>query len=65
VKYVDLLSPPEVKLEDTRYVAIGASFGAGQSHRLTSGGKAESGVVHDLKQAGSGTFRVAQERAEH
>ena len=26
VKYVDLLSPPEVKLEDTRYVAIGASF---------------------------------------
>jgi len=26
VKYVDLLSPPEVKLEETRYVAIGASF---------------------------------------
>jgi len=26
VKYVDLFSPPEVKLEDTRYVAIGASF---------------------------------------
>ena len=26
VEYVDLLSPPEVKLEDTRYVAIGASF---------------------------------------
>ncbi len=26
VKYVDLLSPPEVNLEDTRYVALGASF---------------------------------------
>ena len=26
VKYVDLLSAPEVKLEETRYVAIGASF---------------------------------------
>jgi 4-amino-4-deoxy-L-arabinose transferase-like glycosyltransferase len=26
VEYVDLLSPPEVNLEDTRYVALGASF---------------------------------------
>ncbi len=26
VKYVDLLSPPEVQLEDTRYVALGASY---------------------------------------
>jgi hypothetical protein len=26
VKYVDLLSPPEVHLEDTRYVALGASY---------------------------------------
>ncbi|HEY8186820.1 MAG TPA: phospholipid carrier-dependent glycosyltransferase [Pyrinomonadaceae bacterium] len=26
VTYVDLLSPPEVHLEDTRYVALGASF---------------------------------------
>lgn len=26
VEYVDLLSPPEVTLEDTRYVALGASF---------------------------------------
>jgi 4-amino-4-deoxy-L-arabinose transferase-like glycosyltransferase len=26
VQYLDLLSPPEVKLEETRYVAIGASF---------------------------------------
>jgi hypothetical protein len=26
VKYVDLLSPPEVHLENTRYVALGASY---------------------------------------
>jgi len=26
VEYVDLLSPPEVNLEDTRYVALGASY---------------------------------------
>jgi hypothetical protein len=26
VTYVDLLSPPEVQLEDTRYVALGASY---------------------------------------
>jgi hypothetical protein len=26
VEYVDLLSPPEVKLENTRYVALGASY---------------------------------------
>jgi hypothetical protein len=26
VQYIDLLSPPEVKLENTQYVAIGASF---------------------------------------
>ena len=26
MKYVDLLSPPEVQLEDTRYVALGASY---------------------------------------
>ena len=47
VKYVDLLSPPEVHLEDTRYVALGASYLNGST---VSGWSEGSGRGHATAQ---------------